>query len=77
MGGEGHTADLAVLYLRISAIGIAVRADRAGRQGYLRGVSNLAAADRGRGLQLVNVVLEVPFVYGFDWGIAGSAWVAP
>ena len=22
----------------------------------------------------VNVVLEVLFVYGFDWGLAGSAW---
>ena len=22
----------------------------------------------------VNVVLELLFVYGFDWGLAGSAW---
>ena len=43
-------------------------------QGYLRGVSNLR-----RPLEIVvvanvaNVVLEVLFVYGFHWGIAGSA----
>ncbi len=23
---------------------------------------------------VVNLILEVLFVYGFDWGIAGSAW---
>ena len=45
-----------------------------GGQGYLRGVSNLR-----RPLEivvartLVNVVLEVWFVYGLHWGIAGSA----
>ena len=43
-------------------------------QGYLRGVSNLR-----RPLEIVvvanvaNVVLELLFVYGFHWGIAGSA----
>jgi putative MATE family efflux protein len=43
-------------------------------QGYLRGVSNLR-----RPLvivvvaNVVNLVLEVLFVYGFHWGIAGSA----
>ncbi len=43
-------------------------------QGYLRGVANLR-----RPLEIVvaanvaNVVLELLFVYGFHWGIAGSA----
>src|SRR5205823_2501788 len=44
-------------------------------EGYLRGVSNLrtplvivVVAN------LVNVVLEVVFVYVFGWGLAGSAW---
>ncbi len=42
---------------------------------YLRGVSNLR-----RPLVIVvaanvlNIVLELLFVYGFDWGIRGSAW---
>jgi putative MATE family efflux protein len=75
MGGDGHTADLAVLYLRISSIGMPFALIALAGQGYLRGVSNLrlpliivVVAN------LVNVVLEVLFVYGFDWGIAGSAW---
>ena len=44
-------------------------------QGYLRGVADLRtplviviAAN------VVNLVLEVLFVYGFGWGIEGSAW---
>src|SRR5204863_237100 len=43
-------------------------------QGYLRGVSNLR-----RPLAIVvvanvlNVALEIVFVYGFHWGVAGSA----
>jgi Na+-driven multidrug efflux pump len=44
-------------------------------QGYLRGIGDLrtpllilVAA------HAVNVVLELLFVYGFDWGLAGSAW---
>jgi putative MATE family efflux protein len=75
MGGEGHTADLAVLYLRISSIGLPCALIALAGQGYLRGVSNLrlpliiVVASNA-----VNVVLEVLFVYGFDWGIAGSAW---
>jgi putative MATE family efflux protein len=44
-------------------------------QGFLRGMGDL----RTPLLILVvshavNVVLEVLFVYGFDWGLAGSAW---
>ena len=44
-------------------------------QGFLRGIGDLRtplvillAA------HAVNVVLELLFVYGFDWGLAGSAW---
>ena len=44
-------------------------------QGYLRGIGDLqtplvilVAA------HAVNVVLELLFVYGFGWGLAGSAW---
>ena len=44
-------------------------------QGFLRGMSDLrtpllilVAAHS------VNVVLELLFVYGFGWGLAGSAW---
>jgi len=74
LGGEGETADLAARYLRLSAIGLPAALLALGGQGYLRGVSDLRtplvvliAAN------LVNVVLEVVLVYGFDLGLDGSA----
>jgi putative MATE family efflux protein len=75
MGGEGHTGALAATYLRISAIGSVFALIALAGQGYLRGVERLRAP-----LVIVvvsnavNVVLEVLFVYGFHWGLAGSAW---
>jgi putative MATE family efflux protein len=75
MGGEGETADYAVTYLRIAAIGLPAAFLALGGQGYLRGISDLrtplVVIVAGN---VVNVVLEVLFVYGFDWGIKGSAW---
>ena len=75
MGGEGATSSYAVTYLRIAAIGLPAAFLALGGQGYLRGVSDLrtplvivVAANAA------NVVLEVLFVYGLDWGIRGSAW---
>jgi putative MATE family efflux protein len=75
MGGEDTTASYAVTYLRIAAIGLPAAFLALGGQGYLRGISDLRTP-----LVIVvagnaaNVVLEVVFVYGFDWGIRGSAW---
>ena len=75
MGGDGDTADYAVTYMRIAALGLPFAFLALGGQGYLRGVADLKtplviviAANA------VNVVLEVLFVYGFGWGIEGSAW---
>ena len=75
MGGQGRTADFAVLYIRIASLGLPFAFIARAAEGYLRGVSNLrtplvifVAANA------LNVVLEVLFVYGFGWGIAGSAW---
>ena len=75
MGGEGEVADGAVLYLRISALGAPLFILASAAQGYLRGMSDLrtpllilVAA------HTVNVCLELLFVYGFDWGLKGSAW---
>ncbi len=74
VGGEGEAADEAVTYLRIAAIGFPAAFLALGGQGYLRGISDLRTP-----LVIViagnvaNVILEVLFVYGFDWGIAGSA----
>ena len=75
MGGSGHTGSLAVLYLRIGALGLPFALIALAGQGYLRGMSSMrrplviVAAANG-----VNVVLELLFVYVFHWGLAGSAW---
>ena len=75
MGGEDEIADGAVLYLRIAALGAPFFMLAAAGQGYLRGIGDLRTP-----LVIlvvahaVNVVLELLFVYGFDWGLAGSAW---
>jgi putative MATE family efflux protein len=75
MGGEDEVADGAVLYLRIAALGSPFFMLATAGQGFLRGMGDLrtplvilVAA------HAVNVVLELLFVYGFDWGLAGSAW---
>jgi len=74
LGGEGETGRLAERYLRISAAGLPFALIALAGQGHLRGVGDLrtplvvvAVA------QAVNVVLEVLFVYGFGWGLDGSA----
>ena len=75
MGGEGTTADYAVTYLRIAALGLPAAFLALGGQGYLRGISDLKTPLVIVVLgNAVNVVLELVFVYGFDWGIRGSAW---
>jgi putative MATE family efflux protein len=75
MGGEGEAADYAVTYLRIAAVGFPAAFLALGAQGYLRGIADLrtplVVLIAGN---VANVALEVLFVYGLDWGIAGSAW---
>ncbi len=75
LGGTGEVAGLTVDYVRIVAIGVPFVLVALAGEGYLRGVGDLRspliillAANA------LNVVLEVLFVYGFDWGLAGSAW---
>jgi putative MATE family efflux protein len=75
MGGEDEVADGAVTYLRIAALGAPFFMLASAGQGFLRGIGDLrtplailVAA------HAVNVVLELLFVYGFGWGLAGSAW---
>jgi putative MATE family efflux protein len=74
VGGSGHVADLAARYLRISAFGLPAALVALAAQGYLRGVGDLRSP-----LVVVvvanaaNVVLELLFVYGFGWGLDGSA----
>jgi MATE family, multidrug efflux pump len=74
MGGDGRVGDLAVDYLRIGSLGLPFALIALAGQGYLRGVSDLRTP-----LAIVvvanaaNVVLNVVFIYGLDWGLSGSA----
>jgi putative MATE family efflux protein len=74
MGGDGRVGALAVDYLRIGALGLPFALIALAGQGYLRGVSDLRTP-----LVIVvvanaaNVVLNVVFIYGLDWGLNGSA----
>jgi putative MATE family efflux protein len=75
LGGEGHVADMSARYLRIASLGVPMALVALAGQGWLRGMSDLrtplvivVAAN------VVNVALELLFVYGFDWGLDGSAW---
>jgi putative MATE family efflux protein len=66
--------ELAVDYLRIGSLGQPFALIALAGQGYLRGVSDLRTP-----LVIVvvanaaNVLLNVVFIYGFDWGLNGSA----
>ncbi|MTD45699.1 MATE family efflux transporter [Conexibacter sp. W3-3-2] len=74
LGGEGETADLAARYLRLSAIGLPAALLALGGQGFLRGVADLRTPLVILGVaNLVNAILEVVLVYGFDTGLDGSA----
>jgi putative MATE family efflux protein len=74
LGAHGKSGDYALTYFRIAAIGLPAALIALAGQGYLRGVSSMR-----RPLEivvvanLVNVILEVLFVYVFHWGIKGSA----
>ena len=74
LGAHGRSGHFALVYFRIAAVGLPAALVALAGQGYLRGVSNLR-----RPLEIVvaanvlNLVLELVFVYVFHWGIAGSA----
>jgi putative MATE family efflux protein len=61
--------------MRVAVIGLPFAFVARGGEGYLRGLSNLRTPlVIFISANVLNLVLEVLFVYGFDWGIAGSAW---
>ena len=74
-GASPTALDQAVTYLRISALGIPAMLVVLATTGVLRGLQDtrtpLIAAVGGFSL---NIALNVWFVHGLHWGIAGSAW---
>jgi putative MATE family efflux protein len=74
LGGEGAVADHATTYLRISVLGLPVTFVILAGTGYLRGLQDtrtpLVVAV---GTALVNLVLEVWWIFGLDAGIGASA----
>ncbi len=74
LGGHGRSGDYALTYFRIAAPGLPAALIALAGQGYLRGVASMR-----RPLEIVvaanvlNLALELLFVYGFHWGISGSA----
>jgi putative MATE family efflux protein len=74
VGGHGHSADLAARYLRISALGLPSALIALAAQGYLRGIGDLRSPLIVVVVaNIINIVLELVFVYGLDWGLDGSA----
>jgi putative MATE family efflux protein len=74
LGGRGEVLHHATTYLRVSTIGLPAVLTAYVGHGVMRGVNDLR-----RPLVIVlvantcNVVLELVFVFGLDWGVAGSA----
>jgi putative MATE family efflux protein len=74
MGGEGAVATNALVYLRISLFGLPALMITLAGVGYLRGLQDTKRPFYvALGSALVNLVLELVLVYGFDQGIGASA----
>ena len=75
LGADGEILDVAVLYLRISALGVPFVLIALAAQGVQRGAANfrtplaiLVVAN------IVNLIVELVFVFGLGFGVAGAAW---
>jgi putative MATE family efflux protein len=74
-GPTEQVSELAATYMRITAIGVPFMLVALAAEGYLRGVGDLKTPLVILVIcNALNNVLEVLFVYGFDWGLEGSAW---
>ncbi len=72
---NSEVASLALTYLRISFCGAPMFMIALAATGYLRGAEDTKTPlFIAIGANITNIVLELVFVYKFDWGIAGSAW---
>ncbi len=75
MGASANVRPYALDYLRISLLGAPFMLVGFAGAGYLRGMQDTASTlVIAVAANVVNLALELLFVFGFDWGIAGSAW---
>lgn len=75
LGGSSPAVGPGTMYLRIGALGLPFALIAVTAQGYLRGVARVGVTFTVVLVaNVVNVGLELLFVYGFHWGLAGSAW---
>lgn len=75
LGAEGPVLDIAVTYLRISSLGVPFVLLGLAAQGIQRGSSDYRTALVVLiASNVVNVVVEVVLVFGFDLGVRGAAW---
>ncbi|WP_326646191.1 MATE family efflux transporter [Streptosporangium sp. NBC_01755] len=75
IGAEGELARQAVTYLRISLLGVPAMLVVLAGTGVLRGMQDTVTPLLvSVGSFALNAVLNVAFVLGLGWGIAGSAW---
>lgn len=75
LGAHGAIGDAASTYLRISVVGMPAVLVALVGHGYLRGRSDAVTPLKvALFANVLNVVLEVILVYGFHFGVAGSAW---
>jgi putative MATE family efflux protein len=75
MGASARVHPFALTYLRISLLGVPMLLVTLAGTGYLRGLQDtrttlLVAVSAN----VLNLALELLFVFGLGWGIAGSAW---
>ncbi len=72
---QGTVADQATTYIRISALGAPFVMIALAGQGWARGTQRMNVPLKILvSSNIANLILEVVFIYGFGWGIAGSAW---
>ncbi|MDP1818272.1 MAG: MATE family efflux transporter [Acidimicrobiales bacterium] len=75
IGDEAAVIDQGVTYLRISIVGVPFQLLTVASIGYLYGIPDTKRPFIVLALStLVNLLVELLLVYGFDWGIACSAW---
>jgi putative MATE family efflux protein len=75
MGASPEVTPPALTYLRISLLGAPFMLLMLAGMGYVRGLQDTRTTlVIAVGANVVNLALEILLVYGFDLGIAGSAW---